>query len=111
MAGIDVLQLTTRRLVLGVEERCQEKGRGGFVDEAVDVADQRRQVQIGMQDLRSKRSLQTGHQQSGTDPFSGYVADGNAPTLARQREKIVIVASDATGWLIKCFTGQDGDRK
>jgi len=79
------------------------------VDETIDIADESCKVQMRVQRLCPKRRLETGHQQCGANSFSRYITDRDPPTAARQREKIIVIATDTVSRLVKGLTGEAGN--
>src|SRR5271155_20547 len=70
VSSIYVSQDARGRLIFRVEERCKEMVRRGGMNELIDIRHERRKVRMWMQNLRSKRTLETSHAQGGANSFS-----------------------------------------
>src|SRR5271155_5391867 len=103
MACINVIQHAFGRFILGIEKRRENVFRRGFIDQLVDVTNERRKFQMRMQGLEFKRGLETGHNQSATNSFSWDAANGNPPPTPLQRKQVVKVPADASGRLVEGF--------
>src|SRR5260370_35136937 len=81
------------------------------MNQLIDVTNERGEVQVGVQSLRPKRRLETGHEQGRTDSFSGNIPDRDAPSPLRQGEKSVVVTANAVSRLGEGLAGKARNRQ
>lgn len=94
MAAVGVAQASRGVVVFGKEECGERAVRSVVTEELIYRAHQALQLVQGDGALAADVGLQIGHQEGGSDPFSGDIADDESEPLPAEIEEVVIVATD-----------------